>query len=79
MGLFKKGKLLITAKFHKTALVICSRSRKGKIPSYSKINTVAILPSELLILKHASLGSGISLFGNINVQHTVKENKYLNT
>ena len=40
MELFRKGKTGITAKFHTTDLVVCSHSRKGKILSYSQINTV---------------------------------------
>ena len=35
LGLLSKGKTCIIAKFHKTDLVICSYSRKGKTPSYS--------------------------------------------
>ena len=41
MGLFRKGKTLIIAKFHRTDLVICSHSREGKTLSYSQINTVS--------------------------------------
>ena len=41
MGLFRKGKIGIIAKFHRTDLVICSHSRGTKTPSYSRINTVA--------------------------------------
>ena len=37
MGLFRKGKTSIIAKFHRTDLVICSHSREGKTPSYSRI------------------------------------------
>ena len=36
----RKGKILITAKFHMTDLVIRGHSREGKTPSYSRINTV---------------------------------------
>ena len=43
MGLFRKGKTGITAKFHGTDLVICSHYRQGKTLSYSQINTVLIL------------------------------------
>ena len=35
LGLFRKGETGITAKLHRTDLVICSHSREGKIPSYS--------------------------------------------
>ena len=37
-----KGKIRITAKFHRTDLVICSHSRERKPPSYSRRNTVII-------------------------------------
>ena len=40
LGLFKKGKIGIVKKFHRTDLVICSHPREGKTPSYSQINTV---------------------------------------
>ena len=40
LRLFRKGKTRIKAKFHRTDLVICSHSRKGKTSSYSQINTV---------------------------------------
>ena len=40
LGLFRKGKTCIMAKFHKTDLAICSHSREEKSPSYSWINTV---------------------------------------
>ena len=40
LGLFRKGKTHIIAKFHRTYLVICSLSREGKTPSYSRNNTV---------------------------------------
>ena len=43
MGLFRKGKTCIIAKFHRTDLVICSHSRERKTPSYSRINTVSYL------------------------------------
>ena len=34
MGLFRKGVTPIAAKFHRTALLICSHSREGKTSSY---------------------------------------------
>ena len=40
LGLFRKGKTRIIAKFLPTDLVICSHSREGKTPSYSQINAV---------------------------------------
>ena len=40
MGLLRKGKILIIAKFHRTDLVTFSHSREGKTPSYSRINMV---------------------------------------
>ena len=41
MGLFRKGKTKIIAKFYRTDLVIYSHSREGKTLSYSHINTVS--------------------------------------
>ena len=38
LGLFRKGKTSIIAKFHRTDLVIFSHSREWKIPSYGQIN-----------------------------------------
>ena len=38
LGLFRKGKTHIIAKFLRTDLVICSHSREEKNPSYSRIN-----------------------------------------
>ena len=32
------GRVKLIAKFHRTDLVICSHSREGKTPSYSRIN-----------------------------------------
>ena len=40
MGLFRKVKIGIIAKFHRTDLVICSHSIGKKTPSYSRINMV---------------------------------------
>ena len=37
------GKTHIIAKFHWTDLVICSHSREGITPSYSRINMVSFL------------------------------------
>ena len=42
LGLFRKSKTRIIAKFHRTDLVFCSHSRERKIPSYSRINMVSI-------------------------------------
>ena len=39
-GLFRKGNICTIAKFDTTGLVICSRSKEGKTPSYSQINKV---------------------------------------
>ena len=44
MGLFRKGKTAIIAKFHRTGLVICSHFRNKKTLSYSRINTVCAGP-----------------------------------
>ena len=41
MGLFRKGKTCIIAKFLWTDLVICSHSREGETMSYNRINTVS--------------------------------------
>ena len=38
--MFKKGKTCIITKLHRTDLVICSHSREGKPPPYSRINMV---------------------------------------
>ena len=43
MGLFRKGKIGIVAKFHRTDLVIGSHSRGTKTQSYSQINMVVDL------------------------------------
>ena len=40
MGLFRKGKTRITAKFHWSDLEVCSHSRERKTLSYSQKNTV---------------------------------------
>ena len=39
LGLFRKGKIGIIAKLHRTDLVILSHSLGTKTPSYSRINT----------------------------------------
>ena len=39
-GLFRKGNTCIIANFNRTDLVICSHSREGKTPSYSRINKI---------------------------------------
>ena len=44
LGLFWKGKTHITAKLHRTDLVIYTHSREGKIPSYRRINMVCAQP-----------------------------------
>ena len=51
-----KGKTRIIAKFLRTDLVICSHSREGETPSYSRINTVQSLnPGEPKTWKLKSL------------------------
>ena len=40
LGFFRKGKIGIMAKFHRTDLDICSHSREPKSPCHSRINTV---------------------------------------
>ena len=39
-GIVLEGKTRIVAKFRRTDLVICSHSREGITPSYSRINMV---------------------------------------
>ena len=39
-GLYRKGKTLIIAKFHRTDLVVCSHFERGKTMSYSQRNRV---------------------------------------
>ena len=46
LGLFRKSKTRIIAKFHRTDLVFCSHSRERKIPSYSQINTMVSIKKE---------------------------------
>ena len=41
LGLLRKGKTHILAKFLRTHLVFCSYSREGETPSYNRINTVS--------------------------------------
>ena len=40
LGLFRKSKTHVTAKFHRTDLVICNHSRDRKTWSYSRIDMV---------------------------------------
>ena len=49
MGLFRKGKTHIVAKFLRTDLDICSHSREGETPSYSRINTVIKVAFEMIL------------------------------
>ena len=59
MTLFWKGKTRIIAKFLRTDLVICSHSREGKNPSYSRINTVSPVYITSNELPHVMKGNGI--------------------
>ena len=43
MGLFRKGKTHIIAKFHRTDLVVGSHLGEGQTPTYSPINIVDII------------------------------------
>ena len=43
LGLLRKGKTWIIAKFHRANLLICSHSREGQTQSYSQRNTVVEL------------------------------------
>ena len=54
-GLFWKGKIHFTAKFHRTDLVICSHTREGKTPSCVQINIVAFTEFSNSILTIGSL------------------------
>ena len=57
MELFRKGKTHIIAKFHRTDFVICCHSGEGKIPSYSRVNTVSasvLLRVRILFISHAT-------------------------
>ena len=40
LGLSRKGKIGIIAKFHRTDFVICSHSREVKTPSFSRMNMI---------------------------------------
>ena len=42
MGLVKKGKTYVIAKFHRTDIVIGNHSREEKYLSYSRINMVVV-------------------------------------
>ena len=62
LGLFRKGKTCIIAKFHRTNIVVYSHSRKGKTPPYSGINTVTEKRTKcntivLLFKSHLALNS----------------------
>ena len=62
--MFRKGKPSIIAKFYGTDLVICSRSKEGKTPSYSRINTVNV---ELLVRSNLKDSTEIRWAGSNNV------------
>ena len=47
MGLFRKGKTRISAKLHGTDLIICTHSKEGNTPSYSRINTKIALVNDM--------------------------------
>ena len=49
MGLFRKGKTCITAKFDGTDLVFCSCFRKGKTLFYSRINLSALVLKSIFL------------------------------
>ena len=51
MGLFRKGKTRIIAKFLRTDLFICNDSREGETPSYSRINMVSGVDYGLIMHK----------------------------
>ena len=50
LGLFRKGKTCIIAKFYRTDLLICSHSRERETRSYRQINIVDTV--ELQWLEH---------------------------
>ena len=55
LGLFRKGKTRITAKFQRTNLVICSHSGKGKMQFYSRVNMVLKFNKNYLALQQLFL------------------------
>ena len=57
-----KGKTRTIAKFLRTALIICSYSRDGKTPSYSRINTVGAVSPVILLMKSC-------LYSSLNVDY----------
>ena len=63
MGLFRKGKIGIIAKFHRTDLVFRSHSRGTKPPSYRRINTVC-LSFRYSNSAHSDFVQGISWSGD---------------
>ena len=64
MGLFRKGKTHIIAKFHRTDSVICSNSRDGKTPSYSQLNTITLISMPVLIRKSYCTNLGVNVGGS---------------
>ena len=83
MGLFRKGKIRIIAKFRTTYLVIFRQSRAGKTPSYSRINMVRVngilSEDQLYHLIFALPPLSICLINVISLDRGKFENKILNS
>ena len=60
MGLFRKGKTRITAKLHRTDLIICTHSKEGNTSSYSRINMVGQNKTQELLLNGVGIIVGLS-------------------
>ena len=81
LGLFRKCKTCITAKFYGTDFIICSHSREGKTSSYSQIHVVCTYVSLPLSQTRLNLGMNISLqpltldsvmYANTNTRFQIK-------
>ena len=64
MGLFRKGKTRITAKLHRTDLIICTHSKERNTWSYSRINMVGQNKTQELLLNGVGIIVGLS-FGQV--------------
>ena len=56
LGLLRKGKTRITAKFHMTDLVIFSHSRERKTLSYSRVSELGFYPNNNKVIRRPDLG-----------------------
>ena len=78
LGLFRKGKTHIIAKFHRTDLVICSNFIEGKTPSNSQINTVTKTSPNLCALMNIIVTCNISnKESDLNTGHMLKNYSHL--